>query len=903
MISLKQRLKELGRRARHLRSRSQWEEDLAEEMRLHLELRAAENRDAPAGEAQAAARKRFGNLSRLREDSRAAWGWTFWESLAQDVRYGCRSLLAGPGFAAVALLSLGLGIGANTAIFCIVNAVMLRTLPVEDPQRLVEVGFGSTGFLTNPLWEQIRDHQHAFSGTLAYSPTTLDLSSGGERKPAQVLWVSGDFFHVLGVPALRGRLIGRSDDVRGGGPAGPVAVISYAFWKSHFAGDPDVLGKTVRLDRHTFTVVGVTPPWFRGLDLDQGYSVAIPIGCEPLLHTDKSALDERGWWWMRALGRLKPGESLAEAQARMKAISPEIARATLPPHWHPDEAKDYLSRKLQLTPAATGFSSTRDQYRTALFVVLGLVNIVLLIACANVANLLLARATARRREMSIRLAIGAGKWRLIRQLLTESLLLAGGGALLGLVFSIWGSKYLVQLLSTSKNILELDISPDFRVFAFNAAVAIVTALLFGIAPALRAAQADPNESLKTDARGAVPGGSKFTLSKALVSVQVALSLVLVVGAGLFLQSFRKLLRVDPGFNKEHVLLVRTSVPPAQVPVKARAAMFNSILERSRGIPGVLSAAASWRTPISHYFWDERTYPEEWRGTPHGEDTVLYINVVSPGYFRTLETPILAGRDFSSRDTPGSQRVIIVSESAAHHFWPRADPIGKLIGMDHEGSATQHDEYRVMGVVKDTKYGDLDEAAHRTAYLPFSQNEKPGADMAYEIRSGLPSNTLVPQLRRAIARVNGEISLEFQSLDSQINDSLLQPRVVALLSSGFGLSALLLAAVGLYGVMSYTVARRRNEIGIRIALGAEAHSVVWLVLRDVLVMFGIGLVAGLLASTAAARLASSMLFGVGTNDPATLIASAVVLGSAALIAGFLPARRAARLDPMTALRDE
>ncbi len=426
---------ELWRRLRYLLNLRQSEQDLADEVRLHRDL---------VGQASG---RSFGNVTQLQEASRAVWVWPFLETLAQDTRYAFRTLRANPGFAATAVLSLALGIGANTAIFSILNAVMLRSLPVEDPQRLVQIDSPQAHYFTNPIWEQVRDHQHAFSGTLAFGTDRFDLAAGGESHFAEGLWVSGDFFRVLGVPAMRGRVFTADDDLHGGGRAGPVAVISYSFWKRHFASDPDIVGKTIRLNRHLFTIVGVTPPWFTGLDVDTAYDVAIPIGCEPILHTDRSALAARSWWWLRILGRLLPGETPQQAEAKMKALAPEVNRATLPSDWDADGQREYLQRSFALRPAATGFSDTGSQYRTALFTLMAVVGLVLLIACANIANLLLARAAARQREISIRMAIGAARRRVMRQLMSESLLLSVLGAAGGLLFAVWGSRLLVRFLS------------------------------------------------------------------------------------------------------------------------------------------------------------------------------------------------------------------------------------------------------------------------------------------------------------------------------------------------------------------------------------------------------------------------------------------------------------------------
>ncbi len=893
-------VQELQRRLSALFRGRQMEADLAEEMRLHLELRAAESAEhgaAPA-DASADARRRFGNVTQLHEAGREAWGWAWFESLAQDVRYGIRTLSANPGFTLTAALSLALGIGANTAIFTIVNAVMLRSLPVEDPQRLVNVtAFSAFGSFTNPLWEQIRDQQKSFSGMLAYSGDRFDLAQGGDRQFARGNWVSGDYFRVLGVAPYLGRVFTPDDDRHGGGKSGPVAVISYSFWKSRFGGDPSILGKTIKLDRHPFEVVGVTPPWFTGLDVDNGFDVAIPIGCEPIFHTDQSALDHRSWWWLSILGRLAPHTTLQQAEAQLKAQAPAIYRATLPPDYEPVDKEQYLRRTLGLRPAATGFSQTGDQYRKALFTLMAVVGLVLLIACANIANLLLARAAARQREISIRLAIGAGRRRVIRQLLTESLLLSLLGAAGGLLFARWGSGLLVRLLSNSRDHLDLDLALDLPVLAFTAGVAILTGVLFGLAPAFRATGRNPNQFLREHATGGQP--SRFRLGRMLVAGQVALSLMLLVGAGLFLGTMRNLLTVPAGFDARNVLLVRADTV-AGVPKAQRNNLYQTILERLRGLPGVVSAASSAITPVSNMMWDQFAYPEGYEPKSR-DDRDTYMNRVSPEYFRTLGTPILLGRDFNDRDTLTSLKVMIINERAARQFFPNASPLGKTIALDVKPGVK--DNYQVIGVVKDAKYQSLREAAPRTGYLVSSQDPDPGGDIAYEVRSAGAVEDLIPLIRAAIKDVNPGVSLEFHKFETQIRDSLLQERTVALLSAFFGGLALLLAMIGLYGVTAYTVVRRQSEIGIRMALGAQRGAVIWLVLRDVAIMLAIGLAVGLALSLAAGRLVTSLLYGLAPTDPWTLASAAAVLALATAIAGYLPARRAARLDPTAALRDE
>src|SRR5580658_2346864 len=884
---------DMWRRLRYLINRKQYEQDLADEMRLHRDLIS----HTPG--------RSLGNVTQIHEASRAVWVWPFLETLAQDTRYALRTLHANPGFAATAVLSLALGIGANTAIFSILNAVMLRSLPVEDPQRLVQLGSPdssgtsplSVGF-TNPIWEQVRDHRQAFSGTLAFSGTRFDLAEGGESHLAEGLWVSGDYFSVLGVPAMRGRVFTADDDLHGGGHAGAVAVLSHGFWKRHFASDPGIVGKSIRLDRHPFTIIGVTPPWFTGLDVDTHFDVAIPIGCEPILHTDRSALAARSWWWLRILGRLAPGETLQQADAKMKALAPELNRATLPTDWDADGQRQYLQRTFALRPAATGFSETGTQYRKALFTLMVVVGLVLLIACANIANLLLARAAARQREISIRMAIGAARRRVMRQLLSESLLLSILGALGGVLFAVWGSRLLVRLLSKTGSELQLDTAPDLRVLAFTMGVAVLTGLLFGLAPALRATSVSPHNALKEHSRSM--GGGRSSLGRALVTFQVALSLMLLVGAGLFLGTFRNLLSTDLGFSRHNILLIQAGMLQSNVPRTQRPRVYREIVGRLRDIPGVQSASSSVLTPISGSTWNNIVSPEGY--SPKGKfDTLVYFNRVSPRYFATMRTPLLLGRDFSDHDDAGAPKVMLIDESAARKFFGKANPLGKTIRA--ETQAGKQDSYQVIGVVKDAKYEQVNEDRLLSAYVACAQDAEPWSEVTFEIRSERPVQAFVPAVRAAIGAENPGISLEFHNFETQVDESLLQPRMVALLSAFFGGLALLLAMIGLYGVTAYGVARRQAEIGIRMALGAQPGSVIWLVLREVAAMLAIGTIIGLVASMAAGRLVASLLYDVKPDDAVPLAVAAVVLGIATGIAAYLPAHRAARLDPMAALREE
>ncbi len=755
-------LREVGRRVRFLLERRRLEAELAEEMRLHRELRAE-----AAGEGEDAARRRFGNELLLREDSRAVWGWNWLDSVGQDVRYAVRALKAHPAFTLTAVLSLALGIGANTAIFTILNAVMLRTLPVGEAGRLVQVRMGKQGSFTNPLWEELRARAGGFDGLLAYGDERFDLAAGGESRYARGLMVSGSFFEVLGVRPEVGRLLGKEDDRRGG--ATDVAVISHAFWQRYFGGAGDVVGRTVSLDRRTFEVVGVAPRWFTGLDVDNGWDVAVPIASEPGFHPDRNWLDQRSTWWLRVVGRVEKGTTREQAEARLNGVGPGILRAAVPADWEEEDRKRFLARTFSLRDAARGFSMTRDLYRTGLYTLMGVVGMVLLIACANIANLMLARGAARQREISVRLAIGAGRWRLVRQLLTESLVLAGAGAAGGLMFARWGSGLLVRFFSTYRDPLEFDLAPDWTVLGFTTAAAVVTGLLFGLAPALRATSVAPNSVLKEGGRGAVRGGTRFRLGKALVAVQVALSLVLLVAAGLFLGSLRNLIRKGTGFEEDRVLMAHVDTLE-KVPVEQRRALYEDLLERFRGLGGVEAAAGAAITPMRGMQWNMPVYPQDYQPKSR-RDNVVWFNEVTPDYFRAMRTPLVMGRDFGPGDTVGSAKVMIVNESTARHFFGRTSPVGKTMRIETGPATAEREKYVVVGVVRDAAYHSLREEDSQTVYLALSQDKEPWRAFSFLLRTKGDPGGLAPGVRGVLKAAQPGLSLEMRSLKEVVGEGL------------------------------------------------------------------------------------------------------------------------------------
>ena len=822
-----------------------------------------------------------------------------------DFRDAFRALRATPVVTAVAILSLALGIGANTAIFSILNSLVLRSLPVREPDRLVQIGIGPRqGSWTNPQWEQIRDLSvDMFDGAFVWSSPRFDLASGGQTEFVNGLWVSGRFFDVLGVPAILGRALTPDDDRRGGGAAGPAAIISYGFWQRRYGGAADVIDKPLSLDRVSFTIVGVTPPEFTGLEPGRAFDVAVALGAEPLIRGKESFLDRRSTWWLSMMARLKPGQSLEAAQQALRGIQPQVRQATMPPNYRPENAARYLTEAFTLRAAANGPSSLRTRYQQPLVAILVVVALVLLIACANIANLLLARATARRHELAVRLALGASRSRLARQLLIESLLLSGTGAVAGLLFAIWGSRLLVAQLSTATNIVYLNLTLDWRVLAFTLTVTVVTALLFGTAPALRAAAVQPNEGLKEQSR-AIAGEPRFGLGSLLVAGQVALSLILVVAAGLFIRTFVSLSHTQLGFDAERVLLVTMNTQRVPVSAEERIGLYEQARQAVLALPGVQAAGLSAMTPVSGGMWN--TLLENPDGLALSErDRESYVNEISPGWLTTYGTGLVAGRDFTDADRRGAPQVLLINESFARKFFPGKNPLGQRV-REVGDPVRKPPEREIVGVVRDAVYNSLRQPPPPTMYQALAQTEETGGPGATTVNLNVRAATGSPALltravAEAIGRINTDITLTFRPLATNVQGSTNQERIVALLSGFFGALALLLAAVGLYGVMSYNVNRRRSEIGIRMALGAAPGGIVSLVLRRVAILVGSGIVIGAAVSFWAVKFVTPLVFGLPPRDPVTLAGSMIVLSAIGAFAGWLPARRAARIDPATVLR--
>jgi predicted permease len=889
--------------------KEQTERELDEELREYLSAATDEKmrRGMTREEAQRTARIEMGGTEKVKEQVRAV-GWeSLVDTLWQDLKFGARLLRFNPAFAAAAILSLALGIGANTAMFQLLDAVRMRTLPVKNPQQLAAVRIaernGATGAfvtrypeLTNSIWEQIRAQQQAFSGLFAWGPSGFNISPGGEVHSVQGLWVSGEFFDVLGIEPARGRLLSPSDDRPG--CASAAVVISDSFWKREFGGDESVVGRKMTIEKHPFEVIGVTPASFYGVEVGRNFDFAIPLCVEPIIRSEFSVLNRRDGWWLTVMGRLKPGWTLEQASAQMRAISAGIFEATVPAEFDAGDAKHYLEYKLGAFPGDTGISSLRESYENPLWLLLGLAALVLLIASANLANLMLARASAREREIGMRMAVGATRGRLIRQLLAESLLLGFAGALLGGFLAHGLTRVLVASISSASEPLFVDLAMDWRMLGFTASVTVVTCALFGLTPALRATQVSPGAVLKSAGRSATSGPARFGLRRVLVVSQIAMSLMLVVGALLFGRSLQKLVSLDAGFTQDGILEMDLDLTSLRLPAERRAEFKREVLEKIRAMPGVESAAEAEIVPLSGNGMNRQVRIENSGNVVEGKSE---LNVISPKYFATWRTPILAGRDFDDGDTATSPKVAIVNEAFSRKYLAGANPVGATFRLKAENKGSG--PFQIVGLAKDTKIYDLREDFRPTMFMPVAQKEQPALYETILVRSQTSLGGLLSSLKSTIQQINRGIDMDFTPYRRMVETSLLRDVLMARLSGFFGFLAVLLATIGLYGVIAYMVERRTSEIGIRMALGADRGSILRLVLREASVLLGFGLLIGTVLSLAASRAAATMLFGLKPTDLLTYVLGVVCLSGVAALASFLPARRAARLDPVAALRNE
>lgn len=830
--------------------------------------------------------------------------------MLNDIRFGLRMLSKNPAFTVVAVLSLALGIGANTAIFQLLNAVRLKNLPLPDAHQLaqvrlrasdVELTRGNKGSMryapvTNPLWEQIRNRQQGFSGIAAWGFASFNLAQGGEVRPARGLWVSGDFFNVLGVHPEMGRVFNREDDRRGCNVAG--AVISHGFWQRELGGVADVVGRKITLSDHQVDIVGVTPANFFGLEIGKSFDVALPICADAMFSGENQRLDSGTDWWLMITGRLKPGWTLTQASSQITSISDSLFQQTLPSNYPTVSIRDYLNSKLEVVDGSTGYSTLRQNYEQALWLLLAIAGLVLLITCANLANLLLARASAREREIAVRQALGASRLRIIRQLLVETLLLAAAGTGLGAVLAQALSRYLVASIGTSRDLVFLDVSPDFRVLGFAASVAVLTCVFFGLTPAVRATRVGPGAALKAAGRGLTAGRERFTLRRGLVVVQVALSLVLVASALLFGRSLNKLVTLDAGFNQNNLLITRLNFDRLKMEPLHRLAFRGELLERIKNVPGVEEASEMDTLPLTGGGRGNNVWLE---GESSQDQIGCSFNRVSADYLKTLQIPLVAGRSFNVHDSVNAPPVAIINQTLARMFH-ETNVVGKRLVVEATpGGSETH--YEIVGVASDSKFEDLREEALPVVYLVSTQDAYPSAGRRYLIRSKLSSAEMTAALQRNLMEFNSGLDVSFQEFRAMVQESLLRERLMAKLSGFFGVLALLLASIGLYGLLSYGVATRTNEIGLRMALGAGARNILSLILREGVVLVLIGVGVGIPVVLYVARFAKSLLFELSPADPYSVGLASGVLLVVALLAGYIPAKRATRVDPLAALRDE
>jgi predicted permease len=886
------------RRIGALGKRAKLDREVEDELREHLRMRidADVTKGMSPDEAIRRARLRFGNPTVVKERVDAEDAALGLESFFRDARYAVRGFVKSPGFTIVAVLTLALGIGANTAVFQLLDAVRLRSLPIQNPGELAELRIvgGNTGLgindgpyahFTVPMWQEVRRHHDPFSGVFAWRTADVLVGKLSEAKHVHGLEVSGEFFNVLGIAPWQGRLIEPQDE---SSCEPSKAVASYSYWKSQMGGQPITPNTTILVDGRAIQIIGVTPPGFFGLSVGDRFDLAYPTCIPPN--------PRREVFSFSVMGRLKPGWTIERASAYFTSLSPGLFESTAPTGYSAETIKTFKSFRLAAHPAGGGVSMLRTAYDSSLQLLLAITGLVLLIACANLANLMLARASARQREMAIRMALGASRGRLLRQLLIGSSLLAISGAVIGVSLAQPLSRLLVASLSTSDYSIQLSIVTDWRVLLFAAGVAVLTCIVFGTFPAMRGTSVDPISSLKSGERGTAGSRERFSVQRLLVITQIAVSLVLLVGALLFVRSYRNLMTIDPGFRESGITVGFFGYPLEKIKPENEAAFKRQLVDDVGSVAGVQNAAGTTNVLLSGGTWSHGVRV----GAAEGSSRFTYV---SPSYFATMVIPLLTGRGFAETDRADTPYVLIVNQAFVRKYLGATQPLGQLVQVMPEPQYPAR-TYQVVGTVADTKYNDLRKEPEPMAFVPIEQlpATAQGPWLAMMIASP-DAAAAITAIRHTIASRHPDMVLQFQDFQQGIHDSLVGDRMMAMLSGFFGLLAALLVVIGLYGVLSYFITQRRSEIGIRIALGAHRWQVIGLVMRDTASMLVIGVVLGTALALIAGRAATTMLFGLKPYDIATLTFAILLLGIIAVLASWLPARKASRLNPVDALRCE
>jgi predicted permease len=868
--------------------------DFEAELAAHIEMAVEDNLRSGMSleEARRQAAMKFGSRLAAKERASDQRGLPWLESFFRDLGYAFRGMRKSPAFTGVVVLTLALGIGANTALFSLVEAVLLRHLPVRDPKSLyflVNAGArGPNGAPPYPCYELFRNQTRSFAGMAAFTADNLNVTIDGRAEQLWGEYASGTYFDVLGVRASIGRVLTAADDQL----RPPVAVLSHAYWQTRFGGDPGVLGKTVSINRTPLTIVGVAQPGFTGIVPGRPSGITVPFTVQ-----DPRLLAEPMSWFFEIVSRIKPGIDPRQARAELEPIYQHYIEPLI--DLSPEMRRDYLNH-MELQPASKGTATLRGRFAEPLLILMVVVGLVLLVGCSNLANLFMARATSREKEFAVRLAIGAGRWRLARQLLTETMLLFGCGSAVGLLLAIWGSQLLAGFLAVGRTPLFIEAHVDGTVLAFTAGIVLLTGLVFGVAPTLAAARANPHTALHGSGSRSTDSRARTGMRQTLVVAQVALSLTLLVGGGLFVRTLVNLNRLALGFRPQGVLTMSVlPVGPAYTDARLEA-LWAELLARVRKVPGVQTASVSVLTPLSGRDRGVRVSVRGFQPNA-GLDRLMSQNHISEGYFETFGIPLVAGRTFTAADREGAPGAVIVNQAAAKFYFHGGNPIGATL---ETGSGAQHRVYEIVGLVRDAKHMSVRQATPRLLYIPTTQRRERLTRLTLAVRTAGNPARLTAAVEREVRALGSDIlATEVMTLEQQVDAALVQERLLSTVGGFFSFLALVLSAVGLYGLLAHAVSQRTGEIGIRMALGADRGAVVWMILRRSLWLVAIGLAVGVPAALLAARPLAALLYGLEPTNTTTVAVCVLVLVATAMLASYLPAHRASRIDPITALRNE